>query len=364
MKSKFYQSDFSFLEKQVEKVNSYLTKAHRHILLTVVIFEARNYANKNLPNNDDASMEPYLHSVKGSYHELKKEVSGQLQGSVQKNLGAVNVTTANQKIEKKTTEIRKEEEKEEHFLVDRSRIHLNHDPLGYKRNRRLTAVFAFGEIIWTISAFLKIGDILLLAIAAGIIIGIAQVSAVKTHTLIIKEIEDGLRKWKYIMYAAVGAIAFSILLGLLRYWFAHTVDGVNIPFIIINPFTFAGINLLFMIATGLIVYFYYPNREEIKKINELKKIDSELEKVRKEIQALKGQLNDLLKEREFVAELRIRIQGAEKELLERIDALYDTAVGMFKHENAIKRTDNLFPVAFKRPHDPLGKSVLENLLFT
>jgi len=361
MKNRNRYTDFRFFDKLIEKINSYVTKMHKNILITIVLFEARSYANKNLPRDDDESLGPYLDTIRGAYQNLKKEVSVSLQGGVQKTLGAVNVSTSNQKIDKKSKEIEILNVKENHLLTDRGRIHVGHDQLLYGKARFIVGVLSLGDVIWNITAFLKIGDILLLAVAAAIIIGIAQVSAVKTFTLITKEIEDRIKRNRNIIYMTSASSGFSLLLGLLRYWFMH---GANIPFIFINPFTFAAINLLFMIATAFVVYYYYPTREELKKINNLKKIDIELEKVKKEQTFLKTELRELLEEREFLAELRLKIQHAEETLHGRTDNLYEEAVGAFKLENTVKRSDGLFPKVFKIQHDPLGRFDADNLLFT
>lgn len=364
MRKKIFDSDFSFLERFVEKVNRYLTKSHDHVLKKVVLFEAVNYAKKNLPGSDESSMEPYLSSVKGSYHGLRHEVGVRLQGGIQKALGAVNVTTSNQKIEAKRVTIKELEDRKSNFMIDRDRIRPEYDHSAFQKNRPLLLVFAISEILWTISAFLKIGDIMVVAVLVGLGIGVAQISAIKTYVLMIKEIDDRHKKRSHVITAAAASVVFSLLIALLRYWFIFKLTGNSVPFIVINPFIFAAVNLLFITATGLLVYFFFPSKEELKKLDEIKKINKEIERITLDHKKLETELDMLLNERALLTELRIRIQHAEKALSERIDGLYEEAVGVFKNENTIKRTDGLFPVSFKRPHESLGKTGFENLLFT
>lgn len=355
----------TLFENLKTKLNGYITRVHKVILKTKVILEARNYGRKNLPANSDSSIEPFLSTIRGTYDELKKEISVSLQGGIQKVLGIVNLTTCNLKIARKSDEIRSERDRETQLTNDRDRIHLTHNQKGYQWAKFVNFLFALGEIVWTTGAFLMLGDIVLIAFLISALIGLAQVWAIKTQTLMIKEIEENKKRWKRIIFTAGVSIVFSVILGLIRYWYVHkSADGANIPFFIINPFTFAAINLLFIVSTGLVVYFFYPSKEELESINEVKKINAEIKNIKTTIEALEGQLYELENQREALSTLRLIIEHAETVLLQRIDRLYDEAVGTFKHENIVVRQDNLFPVCFSKPHDPLPKTSGDNLLFT
>lgn len=352
----------SSLDNLIAKTSDQLLIAHEKIKHDTVIFEAGNFATKNLPAINESSFKPYLATIEASYTGLKKDVSVNLEGGIQKVLGAVDLGTSNQKIDLQKKSLEKAGEKITHLNIDRNRINLSGNCTSYLKYRDLLLLLAFGEVLWVIAGLLNLGDIMLLAIGLGIVIGIAQISAVKTATQIIKEIKNKRKQKLYTIIASVAFSIFSLSLGMLRYWFIHIGTGSNIPFIVMNPFTFVAINMLFIVATALIVIFFYPTKEEVKQIHMKEAIDKKFKDAVKQKQNLESDIFDLMNERQHLMEIRIKRDHAEKKLHEKIDAFYDEAIGVFKHENIIKRRDGAFPLSFKSPHDPLPHFDSNNLI--
>ncbi|MCW3120854.1 MAG: hypothetical protein JWQ38_346 [Flavipsychrobacter sp.] len=358
---KFKFTDWSFLDRQIEAVESYLKKAHEQFKQTTVLHEALNYASKNFPHPEDETFESCLTTIRAYYGKLKNEVSIKLQGGVQQVLGAANMATANQNIGNKEKELQAEADKKERLAVDRGRIFINGDQTSYKKQQTRLIIFAIGECLWTVSAFLKLGDILIIALCLGIVIGLAQISVVKSATQIIKEIDDRKKRKVYTIVAVAAFFALSWLLALLRYWFIHQGSATGIPFIVMNPLTFVAINMLFIAATALIVIFHYPGKSQIDDIAKADKLDKEIQAADVRCRQLNTELTGLLKEREFFAELRIRLSHAEKKLHEKVNKMFDEAVGAFKNENVAKRKDKTFPQSFKNPHAPLSDESIEHV---
>jgi hypothetical protein len=55
----------------------------------------------------------------------------------------------------------------------------------------------------------------------------------------------------------------------------------------------------------------------------------------------------------LVTTLHGQIMHDQQKLFEKVDSFYQEAEGVFKNENVIKRTDGMFPVCFRNPHEPL-----------
>lgn len=358
---KFKFTDWSFLQREIEAIENYLKKAHEQFIQKTVIFEALNYASKNFPHPDDETFESCLTTIRGFYSKLKKEVSIKLQGGVQRILGAANLTTAKQNIESKQNEIQAETDKKDRLAVDRGRIFIDGDHASYKKQRTLLIIFGIGDCLWSVSSFLRLGDILLIALCLGLVIGLAQISAVKTTVQIIKEIDDRKKRKVYTIIAIAGFLALSCCLALLRYWFIHKGAGTDVPFIVMNPFTFVAINMLFIIATGLIVLFNYPSKAQINDMHKAEELDKEIKASEAKCKGLHTELDALIKEHEFFVELRARLIHAEQKLHEKVDMMFDEAVGVFKNENVAKRPDKMFPQSFKHPHAPLSDENAEHL---
>ncbi|MDB5198047.1 MAG: hypothetical protein JWO92_10 [Chitinophagaceae bacterium] len=353
----------SALKNLIDKANNQLSKAHANIKQGQVIFESDGYAAKNLPRSNEVSIRPYLITIIALYVAIKRDISVILQGGAQTLLGKVNLGTSNQKIDLMKKAIEKVEEKIRHLTVDKCRMNLEGNCKTYLRYRMLLILFALGEILWVVAALLKLGDVVLMALGLGIAIGLAQITAVKTVTQIIKEIKDKKKQKLYTIIAGIAFFLFSLSLGLLRYWFVHTGPGGNIPFIAMNPFTFVAINMLFIVATALIVFFFYPGKEELKKIQMVVKIQEEIKMAQKEKQEQEKALFELMNERQFLMEAGIILNDAEKQLHKKVDSCYEESVGIFKLENTLKRPDGTFPVSFNNLHDPLP-GVDSNNLFS
>ena len=150
------------IDKNVEKWEAEFTSAS-HILFfnlishleKTVTYEARNYASKNLPNEQDESLEPYLTSIRGFYGNQKKQVAIKLQGGIQNTLGNVNVATVNLNIEEKKKAVEEETATHDGLDVDRRRIHLGCDSASFKKQNIKLVFIGAADCAWTISGFLK-----------------------------------------------------------------------------------------------------------------------------------------------------------------------------------------------------------------
>ncbi len=208
------------------------------------------------------------------------------------------------------------------------------------------------------------GDIVLIAAFVGCIIGLAQVYAAKTTVLAIREIDDVAKRKKYYLAALIGFSIFSLLLGLLRYYFAHQGAASAAPFIVLNPFVFAAFNMMLIVASALLVYHYFPSKAEIAELEHINDIDRKIKQSLAAQTALQKEYDKLLAERVLVTTLHSQIMHDQQKLFDKIDNFYLEAEGTFKNENISKRTDNAFPLCFKNPHQPLPNTDVDYLQIT
>ncbi|MEA3427308.1 MAG: hypothetical protein U9R46_13775 [Bacteroidota bacterium] len=346
-----------FVEDTVHQLNSDIKKSHQTIIQTSVLLEARSYADKNLPKPDESNVDPYLTSIGGQYKALKKEVSVKLQGSLQRFLGVTGIAPLDEKIRGTIDAISKESDKIKNLEADKSRIQSNSKRTGYKKFLLILAFIAIAECLFTVSSFLKLGDIFIIALIVGVMVGVAQVAAARQTVLTIREIENPQKQKRYWIIALICFLIESICLGILRYYLAHQGVASDIPFIALNPLTFAVINMLFIVAAGLIVYFYFPTKAEHEQLNHIEEIEKDITQSAKLKGNLIKQYDELVADKVKAVKIHGELVHCEKELFEKIDAFYDEAVGKFKHENVTKRTDGAFPECFKQGHCSLPVAV-------
>jgi hypothetical protein len=342
------------LENLARHLTKFVSTTHKQILRTSVLVEAKNYAAKNLPTPQENSIAPYLNTIKGQYLAMKKYVSVQLRGAFQKFAGAVNLTTLNEKINSLIDTIKKEKEDCQNILTDKNKITTPRN--SYKNKYWWLYLFGLAESMLMMSCFLRLGDIVVIAALVGLIIGLAQVIAAKQAVLIIKEIEDHQKRIRYYIFAFLCFSIYSILLGMLRYYIAHTGAAANIPFTCLNPFTFAGINMLLAVASAFLVYFYFPSKSEIAELEELKRLEKQIKQSLGKQKGLQTELDKLVAERVQVTKLHAQAMHDEQQIFGLIEAWYKQSVGSFINENTSKRTDGTFPACFKNTHKPLSDS--------
>lgn len=345
--------DYSFIKNIVRQVEKNLGKVHSAILKSV-IFEAASYATKNLPTLDDVSIEPYLTTIRGKYLALKKSVSVQLQAGVQRFLGTVSIASLNESVNNLRAGVGQLKTKITNLETDKNRIDINTSGKAWKHKRFLLLLFGLAEALLNASGFLHLGDIVLIAVIVGLVIGLAQVYGAEMTVLNIRE-EVNLRKQRiYYWLAFFGFLLFSLVIGSIRYYFAHTGIAADMPFIFLNPFTFAVFNMVFVIAAALLVHYFFPSKEEIKLLEQIEDIEAEIKKADVAKAKLEAKLAEEVLKREQVVAISVMLKHDEVKLLEKVGSYFDEAVGSFKHENTTKRSDNTHPECFKFPHEPLG----------
>lgn len=344
-------------------LNAEISKSHKHIIRTSVLVEAKNYAAKNLPTAGEHTFSPYLTTIRGKYQGLKAHIALSLRGEYQRFAGTATVTTINEKLTIVNDAIKKEAENIRHLVSDKSRVVVMVSRSRYRKPRWLLFLFGLGECLLNMSCFINIGDILLIAAVVGGIIGLGQVYASKVTALAIREIEDSAKRKKYCIIAFLGFAALSVILGLLRFGILHT-SAASMPFLFLNPFTFAAFNMLLIMASALLVYYYFPTKEEMSELEELAEIEKRLKTCSASLTMLEKERNTLLAERVLITNLHGQIIHDQQKLFEKVDSLYQEAVGTFKNEIVTKRADGAYPECFKNPDEPLSNPQTEYFKIT
>ena len=85
----------------------------------------------------------------------------------------------NGKVNSTSLAISKESDKIKNLETDRHRIWSNSKHTGYKKVLLLLVFIAITECLFTVSSFLKLGDIFIIALIVGFMGGVAQVAAAK-----------------------------------------------------------------------------------------------------------------------------------------------------------------------------------------
>lgn len=352
--------DYAFIKNLVKKINEDLNRSHQFLVETSVLPEAKLYAEKNWPAANELSIEPFVTTFKGQYNALKKDVSMRMQGGMQKILGTAAMVALNERINTITEAIRNEINRCKNLNSDRCRIIVHFSKKVYRFQKLLLFLFGIAESLLNISCFLGLGDIVIIAAIVGTIIGLAQIYAVKTTVLFIREMTDPQKQKLYLKIALAGFTVVSLVLGAIRYYLAHTGTATNMPFVVLNPFTFVTFNMMFVIATALLVFFYFPSKSETNKLEQIEEIDDQIKKINLRREKLEYEHNDLLYKRQEIIKVHGEIIHDEQKLHEKIDLKYDEAIGTFKSENVSKRTDGKFPECFKHPHTPLSDNTDTN----
>jgi len=353
-------TSFKKVNQLVSDINAQITTSHEVTKKTVAPVTARDLAEKNLPTADEPSFEPYISQLKARYTTLKKNVELNVEGGIQKFLGILNGSYLTQKITEVKEKITAENNKIKNLMIDRNRCIIPWNYRIYKNLIWLLILFGISDSIWTSSSFLYLNDIVFVAIVIGIVLGLSQIFASKAAVLAIRQIQSARRRTKYYLIAIAGALIFSIILGLFRDNYIRENSDEIISFWSSNPFYFALINMVPIIATALLLHYFYPTKEQIEEIKKYEDIKEQIKHCDAAIKSLQREQKQLERERIEGLSLNEKLMHDETKLLEKVDAHYDESIGVFKHENILRRTDGLFPVCFKRAHESIPNPVTEH----
>lgn len=342
------EQNYSTTVTEFNQVNREVDRCHEETINSDVPHLARSLASKNFPRPDEQDMEPFIASITAKYATLKNKAAIKLKGSLQKYLGSIGIGRLTQMIEALKTKINEMRSKLNNLTNDKERIEIENKTVSLKQVWVILAVFGLAEIVYNVSTFISIGDIMIFALILGTIVGLAQILTARSVTLYIREIQDNARRKKYIWIALAGFSAFSLMLGMIRYYMIRSHLQSPPPFWVINPFCFAIINLILIIGAALIVYRYYPTREQEVQIEQLGKIKKEIKVISKAITKLEEEFDNLTKQKAQALQYHGQIMFDEQKLYEKIDNYYQQAVGAFKNANVMSRTDNEYPVCFRK----------------
>lgn len=331
----------------IHDLNQTIDRSHQETIQTDALLDARKFAAKNLPAPTEKEILPFITPLTGKYAALKKDVSSKLKGGLQKFMGSIGIAALTQRITNTAHAIVTECQAIGNLETDKERITINGINTTYKKMIWVLALFGIAESLFHVSAFTHIGDILLISVFVGIVIGCAQVIAVKTITLSIREMADPVKQRRYYLIALICFALFSVGLGSLRYFLAHKGTAASIPFYILNPFFFAAVNMLFVIGSALLVHFYFPMKAEMGKLELLASIEKDIRERKKRVKELNELHEDLVQQKAFAIQYHGALIFDEQKLLEKIDSCYLAAIGVFTNENVAKRTDGQFPDCYR-----------------
>ncbi len=353
MKNNFEQ-EYKSYKDYTGQLETDLANSHKSIIENTVKPEARRYGENNLPGLDDHSLTPYLTSVRASYRQLQTDIRQKLKGKLQDLLAAATIPALTEKINAVAGAIKDTGTAIRNYILDREGIRVNSSLAEYQKNAWIIFISALGECVLNMSSVLKLGEITILSAIIGAVFGYMQVYAVRTAVLHIREIANARIRRMRFWLAVAGFILVSLIFGTLRYHFIHTGPAAGIPFLFLNPFTFAVLNMFLVAASALLVHHFYPSLEDIKKLEHIKEYNGKIEKLTKDGMQLQKAHDALVAERRRVHRYHEEVKLDEKLLFGKIAELYDEAVGTFKLENFNRRTDGKYPDCFKRPHEPLN----------
>lgn len=340
--------NYSTIVTEFNQVNQEIDRNHEETINTDVLHLARSLASKNFPRPDEQDLNPFVSSITAKYATLKNKAAIKLKGSLQKYLGSIGIGRLTQKIEEVKTKLAEMRNKFNNLMLDRDRIEMVNKTVSLKQVWLILAIFGLAEVVYNVSTFITIGDIVIFALILGVIIGFAQILTAKSVTLYIRDIQDTERRKKYIRIAVAGFATFSVMLGILRYYLLTAHQQTPIPFWALNPFCFAIINMVLIVGAALVVYRYFPTREQEAQLEQLRKINKEIKSTSNVITQLETEHDNLTKQKAQALQFHGQIIFDEQKMYEKIDNYYQQAVGAFRNENVIKRTDNEYPGCFRK----------------
>jgi hypothetical protein len=354
------KTNLKYATELVEGINEWVMKSHEQIKRTTIPVTARDLAGKNLPLKDEPSFEPYVGPIRGSYTAIKKDIQIRFKGGIQKFLGVLFASHFTQKILEIKQKIKVLQEKINNLELDLHRSIVPWNYTVYKKLTAILAILAISDITWTTSSMLSLSDVLIIAVVIGIVLGLSQIFATKAAVLAIRQIQNPHKRTKYYLIAIFGALLFSVIIGLFRDNYVRHNTNTIISFWGSNFIVFAFINMVPILATALLLHYFYPTKEQMEEIKKYDELKREIKKCTTEIKILEEDQRRFEIQRMEGISLNEKMMHDEVKLLEKVDAYYDESIGLFKNENIIRRSDGSYPACFKNAHEKIPNPVIDH----
>jgi hypothetical protein len=316
---------------------------------------AKNFAQRKLPNPKGDSLLIYTSDTKAGYEKLAADTCHYLQPEAHFPEAKIDAAYFKEKAKNLDTEINDKEAKnqnDENALKDFAR---NSVPSRITWALVATLFITIGEIAFNTKSFQIVGESMLFALLLSCCVS----ASVLLFSHIVPMLYKGaISKLQRIIIVAGSLLLITCLfigLSVLRSSYLATHE------VYVKPSYFVIINLFFFIVSALVSFFVMPTWAEIKQNALLLKLQYTVKRRKKEIERLKAELEKI---KEIILErtkIRIRITHLANYTLERIRKMYYESIGIFKTTNMIYRSDNTPPDCFSQ--DPPIPEI-ESIYFT
>lgn len=302
--------------------------------------EAQHYAKRNQPKALGDKLEPYVTVIKAGYEKLGATIFHHLQPEAhfpEANWDSEYFKNKDEEAEKQIQKKEREKHNIEHKLG-------NYDPkIMHKRilwALIITGIISIGDTFFNTKSFQVIGDNLLFAFIISICVSAAVFFFSHFIPFRYKEAITRIKKKMIVIGTLAIATALFTAIAFLRaaYLASHDVQ--------ISPVFFVIINLFLFIVSTLVSHYMLPTIREIKTNSERMKQHKSICAMQTEIDNLKENKEQLVKESLENKKQRTRIIYNANYALDIVRKMHCESVAYFKSENLINRTDGEIPSCF------------------
>jgi len=249
---------------------------------------AKNFAQRNLPNLKGDNLSSYISGSKAGYEKLAADVFNYLQPQAHFPEARVDTDFFKEKLKNLDTEINERDAQNQNDEATLANFSQGNIPSRILWAMVSTIIITLGEIAFNTKAFQVTGESLLFALVLSICISVAVFVFAHLTPMLYKGAKTKLQRILVICGSGALVTALFVALAIFRSTYLETHD------VHVKPGYFVVINLFFFIVSALVSFFILPSWPEIKENTLLLKIQFKLKKRRKLVQALKGEREKIL----------------------------------------------------------------------
>lgn len=313
-----------------------------------IIRNATALAEQNLPRKDDL-FDHYLSGMRGFYTRLAHSVPLRLTGALQLILGSLDLASIEEQIRNKTSRRDVLENQQEELEQTQRKLEEGLHPEDYHAYYWILWLLGMTDVVGMIAAFLTVfSDSYFIAIVLGTVFGIAIFLAIKAAVLYLRDKPvTASHRWIRIALPFF-FIAAALIIGMLR---GHQVNEEGTSWM--NGMIFSFVNLVIFLATAFVVYMFFPSEVQLVKREQAHDNQVKLSGIDRDITTVQGEIKQLKAQKHAVATERLQIRHQQKILIDRVQAMWDEAVGLFILTNRKYRADKINPTCFQSSVAPL-----------
>ena len=312
---------------------------------------ARDFASKGLPLAIGDNIDKYITSIKADFTEIIHTAISKNQASENDNEEQEEQRFVKNTLVELRTKLTAKKSHLRTIIMDLKGIVEDFSWRRYYKILGLAGVFILVEFLVDGTSLQSMNFNPIVAYCVGAGLSLATVVFSHYQNKIMQRFNS--RNKRILVFAIISVLVALLYTG-LAYFRIEVLQAENFggqsqdSHTLIKIISFVFFNLFMFWAISVMFYMNSPSKEDILKYDKKKMLEKQKKQLEKEIAFLEQEIKSKEKEEHQIKLVFEKHKQFSKDMMNWINSLYISAIGAFKSENLLSRSDNMVPDCFEQ----------------